>query len=60
MSQYSLPSYTLFLQFTHVYSIKKILHIDDNDPGGVYTKVWLSSDFYCFYSFEALCMIEVP
>lgn len=30
---------TCILQFTHVYSIKEIHHIDDNDLGGIYTKV---------------------
>lgn len=26
-------------QFTHVYSVKEIHHIDDNDLGGIHSKV---------------------
>lgn len=34
-------------QFTHVYSIKEIHHIDDDGIGGVYSKVGFISVFIC-------------
>lgn len=45
------PKTCCLLQFAHVYSIKEILHIDDNDLGGIYTKVRHISLFFSIATF---------